>query len=44
MCIKEPAAALRVVGSAQRWAREHSTALLLSVSLVVGAALVVWGR
>lgn len=42
-CIVRPEAATVVVGSVERWAREHSRAVLLAVSLVVGTALVVRG-
>lgn len=42
-CIVRPAAAMAVVGSVERWARDHAHAVLLAVSLVVGAALVVRG-
>ena len=42
-CIVRPAAARDAVGLVERWAREHSRAILLSVSFIVGAALVVRG-
>lgn len=42
-CIVRPAEAMDVVGSVERWARDHSRAVLLVVSLVVGAALVLRG-
>jgi hypothetical protein len=43
LCILNPAAARSVVGSVAGWAREHSTGLLLSVSMIVGIALIVRG-
>jgi len=43
ICIMNPAAARDAVGSVEKWAREHSRALLLCVSFIVGAALVVRG-
>ncbi|MDW5594260.1 GAP family protein [Conexibacter stalactiti] len=42
-CIVRPAEAVAIVGSIERWARDHSRAVLLVVSLVVGTALVVRG-
>jgi Sap-like sulfolipid-1-addressing protein len=42
-CIARPAAATVVVGSVERWARDHARAVLLVVSLVIGTALVVRG-
>ena len=43
ICIVKPDAARDAVGSVQQWAQEHSRALLLCVSFIVGAALVVRG-
>jgi hypothetical protein len=43
ICIMNPDAARDAVGSVERWAREHSRAILLCVSFIVGAALVVRG-
>lgn len=42
-CIVRPAAARGAIGRVDRWASEHSRALLLSVSFVVGTALVLRG-
>jgi hypothetical protein len=42
-CIVRPAAAIDVIGAVERWARDHARAVLLTVSLVVGTALVVRG-
>lgn len=42
-CIVRPAAAVVVVGAVERWARDHARTVLLTVSLVVGTALVVRG-
>ena len=43
ICILHPAAARDVVGSVERWAREHSRTILIWVSLLVGAVLIVRG-
>ena len=43
LCIVQPAAARDVVGSVERWARAHSRAILIWVSLIAGAVLVVRG-
>lgn len=42
-CIIKPAVARNAVGSVDQWARDHSRAILLWVSFVVGIALVVHG-
>ena len=42
-CIMRPAAARAAVGSVDQWATEHSRAMLLCVSFIVGIALVVRG-
>lgn len=42
-CILHPAAARDAVGRVERWAREHSRAILLCISFVVGTALVARG-
>jgi hypothetical protein len=41
--VTRPAAARDAVASVERWAREHSRAILLSVSFAVGTALVLRG-
>ena len=43
ICIINPAAARNAVGSVEQWARDHSRAILLWVSFVVGIALVLRG-
>jgi cytochrome bd-type quinol oxidase subunit 2 len=43
MCILHPEAARDAVGRVERWASEHSRAILLCVSFIVGTALVVRG-
>ena len=43
MCIVRPATARDVVGAVERWARGHSRAILLRVSLGAGAVLLVRG-
>jgi len=43
ICILDPAAARDVVGSVERWAREHSRTILIWVSLAAGVVLVVRG-
>jgi hypothetical protein len=43
ICILNPAAARDVVGSLERWAREHSRTILIWVSLAAGVVLVVRG-
>jgi hypothetical protein len=42
-CIVNPEAARNVVISVQRWTGQHSRAILLSTSFIVGAALVIRG-
>jgi len=43
LCIVQPAAARDVIGSVERWAREHSREILVWVSLIAGTVLVVRG-
>jgi hypothetical protein len=43
LCVLNPAAARDVVGSVERWARQHSRVILIWVSLLAGAVLVVRG-
>jgi len=43
LCILQPTAALSVIGSVERWAREHSREILTWVSLIAGTVLVVRG-
>lgn len=43
ICIFEPAAARDVVHAIERWTKDHLRTILVSVSFVVGAALVVRG-
>ena len=43
ICIMKPDAARDAIGSVHRWARDHSRAILLWVSFLVGTALVVRG-
>ena len=42
-CIVRPAQARDAVGRLNRWARDHARTIMLSVSFLVGAALVVRG-
>jgi len=43
ICIADPAAARRGIGAIEAWTRRHARAILMVISLIVGAALIVRG-